>query len=57
MNVWFTRLLFLALALALIAIIFSIAPLEDQPRDPPASVILSPEAPPPESVVPPQDTD
>lgn len=29
MNVWFTRLLFLALALALIAMIFSMVPLSD----------------------------
>lgn len=57
MNVWFTRLLFLALALVLIAIIFSMVPLGDQPRDQPEGVILSPDAPPPANVTPPQEPD
>ncbi|HEV7436410.1 MAG TPA: hypothetical protein VGO22_16300 [Pseudorhizobium sp.] len=57
MNVWFTRLLFVALALGLIAIIFSMVPLGDQPRDQPEGIILSPEAPPPTNVAPPQETD
>lgn len=43
MNVWFSRLLFLALAVGLIAIIFSLIPLSDQPRDPPEGAIISPD--------------
>ncbi|GEM_PF-4471496 len=55
MNIWFSRLLFIAVALALIAIIVSIIPLGDQPRDQPEGVILSPQAPPPARVTPPQE--
>jgi hypothetical protein len=53
MNVWFTRLLLLALAASLLAIVFSMIPLGDQPRDPPEGVIISPD-PPPANVPPPK---
>ncbi|MCO5734028.1 hypothetical protein [Rhizobium sp. SSA_523] len=56
MNVWFTRLLFAAVAITLIGIILSIIPLNDQPRDAPEGVILSPDTPPPAKVAPPQGT-
>jgi hypothetical protein len=55
-NVWFSRLVLLALAVALIGLIFSMIPLGNQPRDPPEGIIVSPEAP-PTNVTPPEDVE
>lgn len=46
MNIWFTRFVLFAMALALLAAIFSIVPLEDKPKEQPEGVIVSPDAPP-----------
>ena len=54
MNAWFGRLLFVALAVALVAIIVSMIPLGGVARDQPEGVVLSPEAPPPAEVAPPE---
>lgn len=46
MSVWFSRLVLLALAAALIGIVFSMIPLANQPRDAPEGMIISPDTPP-----------
>lgn len=56
MNVWFSRLVLLALAVALIGLVFSMIPLGNQPRDVPQGVIVSPDTP-PNKVHPPEDVD
>ena len=49
MNVWFSRLLLVALAIALLAVVFSIIPLGNTERSQPNGVIISPDAPAPDS--------
>ncbi|MFN7027173.1 MAG: hypothetical protein ACK4QP_22165 [Pseudorhizobium sp.] len=45
MNVWFGRLVLIALAAGLLAIVFSMIPLGEQERAQPEAVVISPTAP------------
>lgn len=56
MNVWFSRLILVVVAVALIGVVFSLIPLGDQPRDAPEGMIISPDTP-PTNVHPPEVVD
>jgi hypothetical protein len=45
MNVWFGRLVLVALAAGLLAIVFSMIPLGEQERAQPEAVVISPNTP------------
>lgn len=55
MNIWFTRFVLLAMALALLAMIFSIIPLENARQEPREGVVVSPATPPTNGEITPSD--